>query len=346
MAALLLVIALGEVAVRIAKWRDETAARETAAAWRAAHPEAADLEEIRGVMALARKNVRGIFKGAFVRTNAHGFRGPNRPARAPDDVVRIVVAGDSFTFGSGVDEEDVYASRLAARLDAARPGEAHEVVNAGMAGAHIDGVMDRLEVAIEAYQPDLYVYGFTMNDIEGPPYRVLEEGERDRGWLRLAEQQPLLLFKYLAWQYVTMGGQLLPSEQAYPRELRLNYFENPAAWERFTQGLDRFAALAAQQGVCAHVFIHTHLTHLSGEHPFEAVYERVAEAARARGLSVTRSLDVFTGREPRSLWVGDLDSHPNGDGHSLLAESLATGLDALPETCWERAAAMPRDEAG
>jgi lysophospholipase L1-like esterase len=209
------------------------------------------------------------------------------------------------------------------------------VVNAGLAGAAIGGVLDRLEVAIAAYHPDLYVYGFTPNDIEGPEYRLLEPDAARRAWIARANAQPLLLFRWLAWQLATVDTARSPAEQPYARELRRNYFENEAAWQRFAAGLDRFAGLARQRQVCAVVLIHTHLTDLDADHPFLPVYARVEAAARERGLAVAGSFDAFAGRAPQSLWINPLDSHPNAEGHALLAGVLARELLALPERCLE-----------
>lgn len=335
-ATLMVVLAVGEAVTRVVAWRNEQAPNEAVEAWREAHPDEPELEELEGVLAVARKNVRGIFKGAIVRTNRLGLRGPDYEPRGPAGQARIVVAGDSFAFGSGVEEMDTYASRLAPLLDAYRTGERHQIINAGLPGAHIEGVLDRLESAIEAYHPTLYVYGFTMNDIEGPGYVFLREGARNRGLLYWAAKQPSLFLRYLAWQFATIGGRDLPSEHAYPRELQHNYFENPTARDRALAGLNRFAALAEEKGVCGHVLIHTHLMHLDDDHPFSDIYDFVHAAATERGLTVTAPLPYFLDRDPRTLWLNALDSHPNADGHAILAEALANDLVNLPNDCWSR----------
>jgi lysophospholipase L1-like esterase len=331
------VASLGEIALRVVAWRSERSAREARASWRLAHPESADLPELSGVLALARKNVHGIYKGVVVRTDSHGLRGPDRPATAEPGALRIVIAGDSFAFGSGVDEADVYASRLGPMLDEAQPDWRHEVINAGVAGGNIENVMDRLEVAIDAYRPGLYVYGYTLNDIEGRGYELLEQDARTRAWLTWSGAHPLLLVRFLTWQLLTLGGPTSPDDEPYPRELRRNYLDNEAVIERLASGLDRFAALAERNGVCGHVLIHTHLTNLDAEHPFHPMYQRVAEMAAARGLGVTSTFAAFENRDPDSLWINALDSHPNALGHELLARALADDLLALPPACFTRA---------
>lgn len=345
LATLVVVAALFETSLRVVAWRSERSAREARESFRRAHPEAADLPEISGVLELARRNVHGIHKGVVVRTDSHGLRGADRPARSAPGELRIVIAGDSFAFGSGVDESDVYASRLGPLLDEAQPEWHHEVINAGLAGGNIENVLDRLEVAIAAYRPGIYVYGYTLNDIEGPGYELLAQDARTREWLTWSGTHPLLLVRFVVWQLLTLGGPSSPDDEPYPRELRRNYFDNDAAITRLAAGLDRFAALATRDGVCGQVLIHTHLTNLDSQHPFQAMYRRVAELAGARGLGVTSTFAAFEHRDPESLWINPLDSHPNAVGHALLARALADDLLALPRSCFERAAALGADAA-
>ena len=67
-----------------------------------------DLPVIRGIFEIGRPNVRGIFHGAYFRTNSAGFRSPEIPTEAPDDVFRIVITGDSVTQGWGVEEQETF----------------------------------------------------------------------------------------------------------------------------------------------------------------------------------------------------------------------------------------------
>ena len=55
-----------------------------------------------------------------VRTNDLGLRGPAVPAREVGEL-RILVLGDSITFGDYVDEHETYPAELERRLKAAMP---------------------------------------------------------------------------------------------------------------------------------------------------------------------------------------------------------------------------------
>jgi len=334
--SLLLVFAVGEVGVRLLQ-RDMQAPGERPPP-RPAVPEEPDLPVFTNMFELGRRNVRGVHKRVLFRTNSQALRGPEYAADPSPGVFRIAIGGDSVTMGEGVPEEATYARRLEERLDASHPGRRHEVLNVGLSGSDARYVVERLEAAADHYSPHLLIYGFTVNDLEGPSY---EKGRRGNDLVQALRQSPFAsspsrLVRFVWWRLQSLRDPPDPKQGWYARELLHNAFENPAAWADFEAALDRFRALADRHGVCGHVFVHTHLSHLDETHPYTEIYDAVARAARARGLSVTTSLEAFLGRRAPPLWVGFFDPHPNAQGHAILADRLAEGLARLPERCWRR----------
>jgi lysophospholipase L1-like esterase len=183
-----------------------------------------------------------------------------------------------------------------------------------------------------AYHPDIAVYGFTINDIEGPHYiKSVNAKHRPVG----LENSPFALWRVVGHGYVALRERWLPPVGTYAYELAQNYFDNPAAWADFTAVLDRLRDIDTQHGICTVMLIHTHLVTLNALHPFVQIYNKVAAAGRERGFLVIPSLPAFLGRKDKDLWVSASDPHPNAEGHRILAETLVAGLAALPETCWE-----------
>jgi len=102
-----------------------------------------------------------------IHINSHGYRGPEFDPRDPEGL-RILVLGDSFTFGHGCTAEECYVSVLGRALeDSLGPGAA-EVINAGYVSCYYpDSYYTYLRRKGAALSPDLVVVGFFLgNDVD------------------------------------------------------------------------------------------------------------------------------------------------------------------------------------
>jgi hypothetical protein len=296
-------------------------------------PEWEGLPTLTGLFEMALPKVRGLVGGALYETNSAGFRGPERSLRKPLGVFRIAVIGDSFTMGAGVTLEESYAYRLERALADTHPERRVEVLNLGLAGIAASAAVDRLDYLGLGYDPDLLVYGYTLNDIEGPAYRRSYEASfvDPTRFLR----SPLYLWRFLGPHFASARELFFAPRGSYSFELDDNYFHNAEAWSAVLGAFDRLARISHERGSCALLLIHTQLYWLHALHPYRPHYELVAEAAQQRGLYTVQSLPAFRGESETALWVGRLDPHPNARAHEILFEVLEEGLGALPASCWE-----------
>jgi lysophospholipase L1-like esterase len=200
------------------------------------------------------------------------------------------------------------------------------VLNLGIGGLNLRASLRRLKSIGLRHDPDLIVYGFTHNDIEGRAYRRSVEPV----W---GLRSPLHLVRWAAPRWRELRDTVYPDPSSYLYELDENYFRNPEAWADFLADLDQLASVVQEQGICGVVFLHTGLQYLHRFHAFQRHYDAVEEAAEERGLAVVASFNSFRGRDPSSLWIYPGDSHPNAEGHRILAEALNAGLLPLPARC-------------
>src|SRR5262245_30383490 len=101
-----------------------------------------------------------------IAINSRGLRDRElAPAKLPG-TVRILVVGDSFTYGSGVAGEETYPKRLE-RLLPGRVGVRVEVINAGVSGYGTVHEAAFLRGEGWSYEPDLVVLQvFAQNDLD------------------------------------------------------------------------------------------------------------------------------------------------------------------------------------
>ena len=110
----------------------------------------------------SRSNVRGmkVFNDKVLNTNAQGFRDLRDYAYARDTgKVRILLLGDSFTFGEAVSDDEMYASLLQRML----PGA--EILNFGVHGYAHDQMLILLREQGIRYRPDIVMLGFISDDM-------------------------------------------------------------------------------------------------------------------------------------------------------------------------------------
>lgn len=108
--------------------------------------------------------------GEQISINSHGFRGPEFSMSKPEGARRIMIIGDSFTFGMGVNSEDTYAKQLESLLKG--QGKNFEVLNCGVIGYRMWQNYEVLKHKAPQLKPDLIILGVFLNDIwqATPPY--------------------------------------------------------------------------------------------------------------------------------------------------------------------------------
>ncbi len=126
--------------------------------------------------------------------NAHGFRDRDRELARHEGLGRVVVLGDSVTFGQGVARDQAFP----AIADALLPDV--EVLNLGETGFDLQQITGMARHRVPAWQPDRVVYAFHTNDrVETRVVRVGKRGrplhvgtELSAAWTRLRDRSALV----------------------------------------------------------------------------------------------------------------------------------------------------------
>jgi hypothetical protein len=92
----------------------------------------------------------------LVRLNNLGLRGRDVSPRKDPRTARVLVFGDSFVFGVGVDEEHVFSSQLE-RLLGDRTERRYQVVNLGVSGYSTDQEYLLYQELGASLQPDIVI---------------------------------------------------------------------------------------------------------------------------------------------------------------------------------------------
>ncbi len=124
-----------------------------------------------------KKNFSGLFEGKTVVTNSRGYRDAEIPVEKASDEVRILVVGDSISFGHKVTVEDTYANQLEEMLRKEYPTQEIEVINTAVPGNSAMEEYYDLKRGMELH-PDIVLIQFSPNDLDEPyGYRTELGGE-------------------------------------------------------------------------------------------------------------------------------------------------------------------------
>jgi len=105
-----------------------------------------------------------------VSTNRLGFRGPDFPIHRTPGVKRILVFGNSFTYGWGVDFEETWPRLLERELSAA--GISAQVANLSCAATNGMEMKEIVERSIPLLKPDLII----ISVLQGGVLTTLQSG--------------------------------------------------------------------------------------------------------------------------------------------------------------------------
>ncbi len=275
-----------------------------------------------------------------IKINSLGLRGPEIDIRPKRRIRRILLLGDSFAFGAGVDNKHTFSAHLGRRL-----GPAFEVVNLGVTGYSTDQELILFEELGAKLRPKLVLLLMCDNDFEANTQDFVNR------------------MNYKPYFELGRGGELLRRNNPVPR---LSTLENIRLWlGRHSNTFKLLKAIGlgrrSRRAPIARPWLYnrlvvavsrpgTHDVRLAGK-LVEEIRKRVAAAGaslivlntghRNEKTGLFRQLRVrlrHTGIEyfpledalnaareqkPDGLWDFPLDTHWNVDATVLAAETVA-----------------------
>ena len=218
--------------------------------------------------------------------------GPRR-----DGVPRLMILGDSITYGQGVhDWRETWPEVLAAGLE--RAGSPHELAVFAMPGRDMPAHLDELEQWGPKVRPDALVYQWYVNDIEV----ISNRPERTRGWQTWGGHEWLRRTSYLYYFLDHRAMELLPGpHRTYADYVIQDFAPGSAEWAAFERYFHAFSIEAA-------LFARHRLMLLYPQVPFRDRYPLQPLHDRMKAMADPHQLSI-----PPVAWVraaAQLESDP------------------------------------
>jgi len=272
------------------------------------------VSEIPGVGHEHRPGMSGVYMGVPVAINSMGLRDREYSLEKPAGVTRILMLGDSLTFGWGAPEEGTTSKALERLLNAGGPGR-YEVINTGVGNTNT--AMQTAYFVNKGYrfQPDIVVLNYFINDAEETP-------RKKENWFTTRSYAAVFLGG--RWDIIQRMYLGKADWREYYRGL---YHPGAAGWQEAERSFAELADFCRAKGFKLMVVNYPELHELA-DYPFADVTGKVAGLAESRGLPFLDLLPSIRGEDPISLWVTPTDSHPNAKAAELFAQAIAAKLRA------------------
>lgn len=286
-----------------------------------------------------RPGFRALLHGMETRVNSKGWRGPERPLEKPPGRTRVLMLGDSITFGTRVRDEDVFSARLERRT------KHFDVVNLAVEGYGTDQELLVMEREAPRYQPNVVVLNFCLhNDLLNNALRWDDQdGYSPKPWFVLEGDELRLVAAHLQLSPLRRVAQWLRDESHLYGRLSRHLperealqdsadedgilFDRQTSFRLTVRLIDRIAAVARQRGARFLMVMHP-------DEPGFLAPARLAAKLRAEPtLAGIPMADLGERYRARGLRLAemllDFQGHLTPFGHEVAAEEIEVLLAGL-----------------
>lgn len=267
-----------------------------------------------------------------VETDARGLR-----SRAPDAEpprYKVLLIGDSVTFGSGVRYEDAFGSKLETMLNRGL-GRSVAVWNAGVPGYNTTQEELALRHMGPLVQPDLVLVQVCMNDYMAAP--VLTPGKTlDATHMEGGGGFSLVQLLYRSRVFVLVKEKLKDQEKRAPERFPkwmhyISHLKNKPGWAQVKESLVKMKADA--DSLHARLVVVVFPVEEQLRIPDHSLQDDLGTFLELHGIAMLDLFPAFKAHWPKGLYVDYWEQthqvdklHPNARGHELAAKTIASTL--------------------
>jgi hypothetical protein len=248
--------------------------------------------------------------------NAQGYRDREHEIDNYDGSLRIVILGDSFTFGDGVADDEIYP-----RILQGKAGGTVEIITLARDGW---GTADELAAFRRdgfVYHPDIVVVGVVTNDLSPPitdpqgqsaPWIVFQSITPNMILFRLLDFRLNVLAENASWKYSYSDWE----NDIYDLTKRYR-----AKWE---EAVFELSHELLSRGISAYAFLLVGPAQANEQNAWKfKILEEVFHKAGFKTYNLFESyVATFQGIDPRALFALPDDSHPGPKVHEFYASEL------------------------
>jgi len=265
-------------------------------------------------------NSEATLMNVDVKINSSGFRDDELKDKSEFDN-RIMLVGSSITMGWGVERKDNLESKLEDNFKKANFNI--DVVNTGIGNYNTVLEEKLLKKNIKIVKPDIVILHYFINDCE-----VLGAGNHNI----FIENSYLVAYLYVRIaQAMHAKSNHYSSIGEYYRNL---YNDDSEGWNAAKIAIKDMNKTCEENGSKFIVMIQPDLHNLAIDSKQEECYSIIKNYLNSQSIDYLNLSAPFRsnfGDKPMDIWVHEDDSHPNKEGHKVIADNLFSFIKGFIE---------------
>lgn len=253
--------------------------------------------------------------------NSYGLRGNEISYNKAPNVIRILVLGDSYTFGWAVEQHEPYPIILQELLNS-RLNTQYEVINAGIPGCNTFNEYHYLITEGHKFNPDIIILGFVMNDaeysLETPQNPKITYKDNFLWWPEFVKFRLNVL--YFNWT----GSYWF--KDCY-RLHNTNYLDAYEKGNKKGDGvrlhLRKIRDFALDNNITFYVVILPDVSKPFYDYQDAPIHEIIKKWCSLEGIPVLDLFPLFKNTNNVDYMMAP-DDHPNGKAHRIFAQQIAS----------------------
>ena len=267
------------------------------------------------------------FQEKHVRYNKHGYRDYEYSLKKPEGIFRVLILGDSQTFGSGIKNlEETWVKKLEAKLQNERRNESIEVLSISGPGWNSDTHLYELFENGFKFNPDLVILAYYHNDIPFPISVNCNSSER-KVVTNINIFQSYKLSRFIDFR-INRLLEKFGEKPSYPD--CLNQVYDSIGWQMNKFYLDIMGLALSVQNIHFMITVIPLIHNLDNSYPLLGPHEKLKEFAQQRNLEFLDFYEEgFKNLDANNLKISKTDHHLNQNAGDIVASTLFSKLKSL-----------------
>jgi len=267
------------------------------------------------------------FHEKYIRYNEHGYRDYEYSLKKPEGIFRVLVLGDSQTFGHGIkDLKDTWVKKLEAKLQKEGRNASIEVLSISGPGWNSDTHLYELFENGFKFNPDLVILAYALNDIPFPTSVNCNSSDR-----KITPNINIFQSSKLASFIHFRINRLLEKVGEKPSYFDcLNQAYGSIGWEMNKFYLDMMGLALSIKKIHFMITVIPIIHQLDDDYPLIDAHKKLKEFAQQRNFEFLDFYEEgFKNLDANNLKISKTNDHLNQRASDITANTLFNRLKAL-----------------